>query len=62
MSPNPAERAAVPVPAAEANEAIRRFVRARRDRPWTAQDRVRYVELLETWTLAVRGDSSSGAA
>lgn len=44
------------VPAAEANESIRRFVRARRGLAWTAQDMADYAVLLEIWTLAVRSE------
>lgn len=46
----------MPVPASEANESIRRFVRARRDLAWTAQDMAEYAALLEIWTLAVRSE------
>jgi hypothetical protein len=46
----------VPVPASEANESIRRFVRARRGLAWSAQDMAEYAVLLEIWTLAVRSE------
>ncbi|MEV5593699.1 hypothetical protein [Streptomyces sp. NPDC052496] len=55
MPPTPSSCAgALPAPA-DANEAIRRFVRARRGRSWTAEDRAEYARLLEIWTRAVRG-------
>ncbi|MEU2790262.1 hypothetical protein [Streptomyces sp. NPDC007100] len=53
MSPIPPPPMGAPV-AADANEAIRRFVRARRGRPWTAEDRAEYARLLEIWTRAMR--------
>ncbi|WP_234326107.1 MULTISPECIES: hypothetical protein [unclassified Streptomyces] len=48
----------MPVPASEANESIRRFVRARRGLTWTAQDMAEYAALLEVWTLAVRSEGA----
>ncbi|MFH8347368.1 hypothetical protein [Streptomyces sp. NPDC018045] len=55
MPPTPPPSMGAPLTAADANEAIRRFVRARRGRSWTAEDRAEYARLLEIWTLAVRG-------
>ncbi|UNO38692.1 hypothetical protein [Streptomyces sp. MST-110588] len=60
MSPTPPGCAGTSLRAAEANEAIRQFVRARRGHVWTAEDRSRYRQLLETWLVAVHG-SVSGA-
>ncbi|MFD7665622.1 hypothetical protein [Streptomyces sp. NPDC059788] len=54
MPPTPPPSTGTP-PAADANEAIRQFVRARRGRSWTAEDRAEYARLLEIWTRAVRG-------
>lgn len=48
----------VPVPVSEANESIRRFVRARHGLTWTAQDMAEYAALLEAWTLAVRSEDA----
>ncbi|PJJ00062.1 hypothetical protein BX264_0334 [Streptomyces sp. 2333.5] len=56
MSPTPSAHTDVPVPAAEANESIRRFVRARRGLAWSAQDMAEYAVLLEIWTMAVRAE------
>ncbi|GGN47270.1 hypothetical protein GCM10012285_32840 [Streptomyces kronopolitis] len=56
MSPTPSAHTDVPVPAAEANESIRQFVRARRGLAWSAQDMAEYAVLLEVWTLAVRAE------
>ncbi|GFE27122.1 hypothetical protein Sliba_75750 [Streptomyces nigrescens] len=56
MSPTPSAPTGVPVPASEANESIRRFVRARRGLAWSAQDMAEYAVLLEIWTLAVRSE------
>ncbi len=56
MSPTPPAHTGMPVPAAEANESIRRFVRARHGLAWTAQDMAEYAVLLEIWTLAVRNE------
>ncbi|GFE19350.1 hypothetical protein Sgleb_73970 [Streptomyces glebosus] len=56
MSPTPSAPTDVPVPASEANESIRRFVRARRGLAWSAQDMAEYAVLLEIWTLAVRSE------
>ncbi|GAA2346287.1 hypothetical protein Scani_37610 [Streptomyces caniferus] len=56
MSPTPSAPTAAPVPASEANESIRRFVRARRGVAWSAQDMAEYAVLLEIWTLAVRAE------
>ncbi|BDM69415.1 hypothetical protein HEK616_29020 [Streptomyces nigrescens] len=58
MSPTPSAHMGVPVPASEANESIRRFVRARRGLTWTAQDMAEYAALLEVWTLAVRSEDT----
>ncbi|QHC23074.1 hypothetical protein [Streptomyces sp. GS7] len=58
MSPTPPAPTGVPVPASEANDSIRRFVRARRDLAWTAQDMAEYAVLLEIWTVAVRAEVS----
>ncbi|WP_073760937.1 hypothetical protein [Streptomyces sp. CB02923] len=55
MPPSPSPPTGAPPSAADANEAIRRFVRARRGRSWTDEDRAEYARLLEIWTLAVRG-------
>ncbi|WP_078898015.1 hypothetical protein [Streptomyces rimosus] len=52
MPPTPPPSTGAPL-AADANEAIRRFVRARRGRAWTAEDRAEYARLLEIWTSAV---------
>ncbi len=56
MSPTPSAPTGAPVPASEANESIRRFVRARRGMAWSAQDMAEYAVLLEIWTLAVRSE------
>ncbi|WP_344579920.1 hypothetical protein [Streptomyces lunalinharesii] len=56
MSPTPSARAETPVPASEANDSIRRFVRARHGLAWTAQDMAEYAVLLEIWTMAVRAE------
>ncbi|TJZ59180.1 hypothetical protein FCH28_03525 [Streptomyces piniterrae] len=56
MSPTPPPSTGAPVPAADANESIRRFVCARGGRAWTAQDMADYAVLLEIWTLAVRAE------
>ncbi|WP_327700975.1 hypothetical protein OG530_02910 [Streptomyces decoyicus] len=56
MSPTPSAPTGAPVPASEANESIRRFVRARRGMAWSAQDMAEYAILLEIWTLAVRSE------
>lgn len=61
MSPTPPPCTGAPVAAADANEAIRRFVRARRGRSWTAEDRAEYARLLEIWTLAARGAVAEAA-
>ncbi|WP_411146648.1 hypothetical protein [Streptomyces sp. x-80] len=54
MSPTPSAPTTTVVPASEANESIRRFVRTRRGAAWTAQDMAEYAALLEVWTRAVR--------
>ncbi|AJT61867.1 hypothetical protein T261_0175 [Streptomyces lydicus] len=46
----------MPIPASEANESIRRFVRTRHGLAWTAQDMAEYAVLLEIWTTAVRAE------
>ncbi|MFI7102113.1 hypothetical protein ACIBK8_22470 [Streptomyces sp. NPDC050161] len=56
MSPTPSAHPGPSLPASEANEAIRCFVRARRGWSWTAQDMTEYAELLENWTFAVRAE------
>ena len=56
MPLSPSDPKDVSVPASEANESIRRFVRARRDLAWTPQDMAEYAGLLEVWTLAVRAE------
>lgn len=56
MSPTPSAHRDVPVPASEANESIRRFVRARRGLAWSAEDMAEYAVLLEIWTVAVRAE------
>ncbi len=56
MSPTPSAHTGAPVPASEANDSIRRFVRARRGLAWTAQDMAEYAALLEVWMLAVRAE------
>ncbi|MFJ9407087.1 hypothetical protein [Streptomyces sp. NPDC101393] len=56
MSPTPPAPVGAPVSASQANESIRRFVRARRGMAWSAQDMTEYAVLLETWTLAVRAE------
>jgi len=56
MSPTPSAPAGAPVAASEANESIRRFVRARRGMAWSPQDMAEYAVLLEIWTLAVRSE------
>ncbi len=56
MSPTPSAHPRLPSPASEANESIRRFVRARRGLAWTSQDMAEYAVLLEIWTLAVRAE------
>ncbi|MFH8597208.1 MULTISPECIES: hypothetical protein [Streptomyces] len=53
MPPTPPLSTGAPPAAADANEAIRQFVRARRGRSWTAEDRAEYARLLEIWTSAV---------
>ncbi|MEU5013713.1 hypothetical protein AB0G35_26135 [Streptomyces sp. NPDC021749] len=58
MSPTPSAHKGAPVPASEANESIRRFVRARHGLAWTAQDMAEYAALLEVWTLAVRSEDA----
>ncbi|MFE7666351.1 hypothetical protein [Streptomyces celluloflavus] len=54
MSPTPSAPTTTVVPASEANESIRRFVRTRRGTAWTAQDMAEYAVLLEVWTHAAR--------
>ncbi|MFH8409045.1 hypothetical protein ACH4FX_30290 [Streptomyces sp. NPDC018019] len=54
MPPTPSPCMGAPLTAADANEAIRQFVRARRGRSWTAEDRTEYARLLEIWTHAVQ--------
>ncbi len=56
MSPTPSAHTVTPVPASEANDSIRRFVRARHGLAWTAQDMAEYAVLLEIWTVAVRAE------
>ncbi|MFG2140778.1 hypothetical protein [Streptomyces sp. NPDC048650] len=56
MSPTPSPLNGVSVPASEANESIRRFVRTRHGLAWTAQDMAEYAVLLEIWTRAVRSE------
>jgi len=41
--------------AADANEAVRRYVRAHGDRPWTAVDLEQLAELRRLWLEAERG-------
>ncbi|MEU9125360.1 hypothetical protein AB0C96_36945 [Streptomyces sp. NPDC048506] len=58
MSPTPSAHTGMPCAASDANESIRRFVRARRGLAWTAQDMTEYAALLEIWSLAVRNEVS----
>ncbi|MEV0597870.1 hypothetical protein AB0I82_01010 [Streptomyces sp. NPDC050315] len=47
--------------AAEVNDCIRRFVRARRGCAWTAEDREEYAHLLAAWTSAMREEIVTAA-
>lgn len=46
--------------AAEANEALRAFVRRRQDRPWTPVDLAELDRLRQVWGDAVRGAGAWG--
>lgn len=51
----------LPAPsAAEANEALRTFVRRRQDQPWTPVDLAELDRLRQVWGDAVRGDGAWG--
>ncbi|MFD7920808.1 hypothetical protein ACFV3R_16475 [Streptomyces sp. NPDC059740] len=46
--------------AAEVNEAIRAFARARRGRAWTTEERAAYARLLTAWTRAAGRPETAG--
>ncbi|MEU6113294.1 hypothetical protein ABZ840_01785 [Streptomyces sp. NPDC047117] len=48
-------------PAAEANEAIRAFMRRRAGRPLWPDERAEYEQLLEAWVIAIRKDDAEAA-